>query len=202
MASPGTLAPAGEPPASLGLGCSLGVTSAPLPQGRKAKLVPGWDCHGLPIELKVLQVGFWGGLHVPSCTPAGMTGSVQGSLLTCHAPAHTHTHTHYQTPALRASVHEGGGAPGADAAAAAQEGRRVCAQDGGRAAGAIPAVGWALRLGKGLLSPHVLCLGLAMLLPTLTTGKGSCSPLPPSWPHAGLTRHVGQADRSPPTPNA
>lgn len=26
-------------------------------QGRKAKFVPGWDCHGLPIELKVLQVG-------------------------------------------------------------------------------------------------------------------------------------------------
>ena len=25
------------------------------PQGRKAKFVPGWDCHGLPIELKVLQ---------------------------------------------------------------------------------------------------------------------------------------------------
>jgi len=25
-------------------------------QGRKAKFVPGWDCHGLPIELKVLQV--------------------------------------------------------------------------------------------------------------------------------------------------
>ena len=24
-------------------------------QGRKAKYVPGWDCHGLPIELKVLQ---------------------------------------------------------------------------------------------------------------------------------------------------
>jgi isoleucyl-tRNA synthetase len=24
-------------------------------QGRKARFVPGWDCHGLPIELKVLQ---------------------------------------------------------------------------------------------------------------------------------------------------
>lgn len=24
-------------------------------QGRKVKYVPGWDCHGLPIELKVLQ---------------------------------------------------------------------------------------------------------------------------------------------------
>jgi len=24
-------------------------------QGRKARYVPGWDCHGLPIELKVLQ---------------------------------------------------------------------------------------------------------------------------------------------------
>ncbi len=24
-------------------------------QGRKAKFVPGWDTHGLPIELKVLQ---------------------------------------------------------------------------------------------------------------------------------------------------
>lgn len=24
-------------------------------QGRRARLVPGWDCHGLPIELKVLQ---------------------------------------------------------------------------------------------------------------------------------------------------
>jgi len=23
-------------------------------QGRRAKYVPGWDCHGLPIELKVL----------------------------------------------------------------------------------------------------------------------------------------------------
>ena len=22
-------------------------------QGRKVKYVPGWDCHGLPIELKV-----------------------------------------------------------------------------------------------------------------------------------------------------
>jgi isoleucyl-tRNA synthetase len=26
-----------------------------LMQGRKARLIPGWDCHGLPIELKVLQ---------------------------------------------------------------------------------------------------------------------------------------------------
>jgi isoleucyl-tRNA synthetase len=26
-----------------------------LVQGRKARFVPGWDCHGLPIELKVLQ---------------------------------------------------------------------------------------------------------------------------------------------------
>ena len=26
-------------------------------QGRKAKYVPGWDCHGLPIELKVLHAG-------------------------------------------------------------------------------------------------------------------------------------------------
>ena len=25
----------------------------PPPQGRKARFVPGWDCHGLPIELKV-----------------------------------------------------------------------------------------------------------------------------------------------------
>ena len=24
-------------------------------RGRKARYVPGWDCHGLPIELKVLQ---------------------------------------------------------------------------------------------------------------------------------------------------
>ena len=24
-------------------------------QGRRARLIPGWDCHGLPIELKVLQ---------------------------------------------------------------------------------------------------------------------------------------------------
>ena len=24
-------------------------------QGRKVRYVPGWDCHGLPIELKVLQ---------------------------------------------------------------------------------------------------------------------------------------------------
>ena len=24
-------------------------------QGRKVTYVPGWDCHGLPIELKVLQ---------------------------------------------------------------------------------------------------------------------------------------------------
>ncbi len=24
-------------------------------QGRRAKFVPGWDTHGLPIELKVLQ---------------------------------------------------------------------------------------------------------------------------------------------------
>jgi isoleucyl-tRNA synthetase len=23
--------------------------------GKKVKYVPGWDCHGLPIELKVLQ---------------------------------------------------------------------------------------------------------------------------------------------------
>lgn len=26
-------------------------------QGRKAKFVPGWDCHGLPIELKVGKHG-------------------------------------------------------------------------------------------------------------------------------------------------
>lgn len=26
-------------------------------QGRKAKFVPGWDCHGLPIELKVGERG-------------------------------------------------------------------------------------------------------------------------------------------------
>ena len=24
-------------------------------QGMKVKFIPGWDCHGLPIELKVLQ---------------------------------------------------------------------------------------------------------------------------------------------------
>jgi len=24
-------------------------------RGRRARYVPGWDCHGLPIELKVLQ---------------------------------------------------------------------------------------------------------------------------------------------------
>ena len=30
-------------------------------QGRRAKFVPGWDCHGLPIELKVLQVSRGGG---------------------------------------------------------------------------------------------------------------------------------------------
>jgi len=24
-------------------------------QGRKVRYVPGWDCHGLPIELKVIQ---------------------------------------------------------------------------------------------------------------------------------------------------
>lgn len=24
-------------------------------QGKRAQYVPGWDCHGLPIELKVLQ---------------------------------------------------------------------------------------------------------------------------------------------------
>ena len=24
-------------------------------KGRKVRFVPGWDCHGLPIELKVLQ---------------------------------------------------------------------------------------------------------------------------------------------------
>ena len=24
-------------------------------QGKRARYVPGWDCHGLPIELKVLQ---------------------------------------------------------------------------------------------------------------------------------------------------
>jgi len=26
-----------------------------LMQGRQVRFVPGWDCHGLPIELKVLQ---------------------------------------------------------------------------------------------------------------------------------------------------
>ena len=31
------------------------VPPRPMLQGRKAKFVPGWDCHGLPIELKVLQ---------------------------------------------------------------------------------------------------------------------------------------------------
>lgn len=31
------------------------VNKFQLLQGRKAKFVPGWDCHGLPIELKVLQ---------------------------------------------------------------------------------------------------------------------------------------------------
>ncbi|KAK9805259.1 hypothetical protein WJX72_009336 [[Myrmecia] bisecta] len=31
------------------------VNKYQLLQGRKAKYVPGWDCHGLPIELKVLQ---------------------------------------------------------------------------------------------------------------------------------------------------
>ena len=40
--------------------CSpLPCAAAPPPpcaQGRKAKFVPGWDTHGLPIELKVLQV--------------------------------------------------------------------------------------------------------------------------------------------------
>ena len=31
------------------------INKTALLQGRKARFVPGWDCHGLPIELKVLQ---------------------------------------------------------------------------------------------------------------------------------------------------
>jgi isoleucyl-tRNA synthetase len=31
------------------------VNKTALLQGRRARFVPGWDCHGLPIELKVLQ---------------------------------------------------------------------------------------------------------------------------------------------------
>lgn len=31
------------------------MTARRCTQGRKARFVPGWDCHGLPIELKVLQ---------------------------------------------------------------------------------------------------------------------------------------------------
>lgn len=31
------------------------ITKYQLLQGRKGRYVPGWDCHGLPIELKVLQ---------------------------------------------------------------------------------------------------------------------------------------------------
>lgn len=33
----------------------LHTTPHTTPQGRKARYIPGWDCHGLPIELKVLQ---------------------------------------------------------------------------------------------------------------------------------------------------
>ena len=31
------------------------INKTALLQGRKARFIPGWDCHGLPIELKVLQ---------------------------------------------------------------------------------------------------------------------------------------------------
>ena len=31
------------------------VNKYQLLQGRRARYIPGWDCHGLPIELKVLQ---------------------------------------------------------------------------------------------------------------------------------------------------
>jgi isoleucyl-tRNA synthetase len=33
----------------------VGYGALQLLQGRKVYYVPGWDCHGLPIELKVLQ---------------------------------------------------------------------------------------------------------------------------------------------------
>lgn len=33
----------------------IALHSPHLPQGRKAIYVPGWDTHGLPIELKALQ---------------------------------------------------------------------------------------------------------------------------------------------------
>lgn len=31
------------------------IVNYQLLRGKKARYVPGWDCHGLPIELKVLQ---------------------------------------------------------------------------------------------------------------------------------------------------
>ena len=31
------------------------INKTALLQGKRARFVPGWDCHGLPIELKVLQ---------------------------------------------------------------------------------------------------------------------------------------------------
>ena len=31
------------------------INKTALLQGKKARFIPGWDCHGLPIELKVLQ---------------------------------------------------------------------------------------------------------------------------------------------------
>ena len=31
------------------------INKTALLQGKRARFIPGWDCHGLPIELKVLQ---------------------------------------------------------------------------------------------------------------------------------------------------
>lgn len=137
-------------------------------QGRKAKFVPGWDCHGLPIELKVLQVGaaaaapasnsaswcmhaalgralIWPGLdsvcgvaHPTPCTFVGSTLSARVLGFPVHQASS-------QLPAAfpaAAAVDEGGGAAVPHAAAAAREGGGVCAEDSGCAARAVQAVRW------------------------------------------------------------
>ena len=60
------------------------VVQFQLLRGRKARYVPGWDCHGLPIELKVLQ-GMPGALTSRSVSTAVHKAPVQPCLL-CPEP--------------------------------------------------------------------------------------------------------------------
>ena len=53
-------------------------------QGRRVKYVPGWDCHGLPIELKARMHDS----HVRYCARTELDRIMMGVLKVCRARGH------------------------------------------------------------------------------------------------------------------